>query len=63
MVINMMIPIVFPGSFGFQALPEIFKNLHAFLREADEDVFLHQQNQDLVGFFHKSPCFPDPGGG
>ena len=55
MVINMMIPLVYPGSFGFQALPDIFKNLHAFLREADEDVFLHQQNQDLVGFFTSLP--------
>ena len=55
MVINMMIPLVYPGSFGFQALPDIFKNLRAFLREADEDVFLHQQNQDLVGFFTSLP--------
>ena len=55
MVINMMLPVVYPASFGFQALPEIFKNLHAFLREADEDVFLCQHNQDLVGFFTSLP--------
>ena len=55
MVINMMLPVVYPGSFGFQALPEILKNLHAFLREADEDVFLCQHNQDPVGFFTSLP--------
>ena len=55
MVINMMLQVVYPASFGFQALPEIFKNLHAFLREADEDVFLCQHNQDLVGFFTSLP--------
>ena len=55
MVINMMIPVVYPESFGFQALPDIFKNLHAFLRNASEDIFLHQHNQDLVGFFTSLP--------
>ena len=55
MVINMMIPVVYPGSYGFQALPDIFKNLHAFLRDADEDVFLYQHNQDLVGSFTSLP--------
>ena len=55
MVINIMVPIVYPGSFGFQALPDIFKGLHAFLRDASEDLNLQQYNQDLVGFFTSLP--------
>ena len=55
MIINMMIPVVYPNSFGFQALPDIFKSLHAFLRDASEDILLRQYNQDLVGFFTSLP--------
>ena len=54
-VLNMMLPVVFPNSYGHQSLPEIFQGLHQYLSNVDEDIELMEFNQDLVGFFHKSP--------
>ena len=51
-LLNILFPAVYPGSFGLQTLPEIFKELHAFLCNAPIGIHLQQHNQDLVGFFH-----------
>ena len=50
-----MIPVVYPNSFGHQALPDIFNSLRKFLQNANEDIDLQQYNQDLVGFFTSLP--------
>ena len=50
-VLNMMLPVVFPSSYGHQSLPEIFQELHQYLSNVDEDIELMEFNQDLVGFF------------
>ena len=50
-----MLPVVFPNSYGHQSLPEIFRGLHHFLSNVDEDVELKEFNQDLVGFFTSLP--------
>ena len=49
-MLNILLPAVYPGSFGLQTLPEIFQELHAFLCSAALDIPLQQHNQDLVGF-------------
>ena len=54
-VSNILLPAVYPGSFGLQTLPEIFQELHALLRSAPIDIHLQQHNQDLVGFFTSLP--------
>ena len=54
-VLNILLPAVYPGSFGPQTLPELFQELHAFLRGAPIDIHLQQHNQDLVGFFTSLP--------
>ena len=51
----MMLPVVFPNSYGHQSLPEIFQGLHHYLSTVDEDIELKEFNQDLVGF---SQVFP-----
>ena len=53
--LNMMLPVVFPNSYGHQSLPEIFQGLHHYLSTVDEDIELKEFNQDLVGF---SQVFP-----
>ena len=52
-VLNILLPAVYPGSFGLQTLPEIFQGLRAFLCSAPIDIHLQQHNQDLVGFFYQ----------
>ena len=54
-VLNMMLPVVFPNSYGHQSLPEIFHGLHQYLSNVDEDIELLEFNQDLVGFFTSLP--------
>eukprot|EP00439_Symbiodinium_sp_Y106_P057401 s2246_g8.t1 len=54
-VLNMMLPVVFPNSYGHQSLPEIFQGLHQYLSNVDEDIELLEFNQDLVGFFTSLP--------
>ena len=49
-VLNILLPAEYPGSFGLQALPEIFQDLHASLCSAPMDISLQQHNQDLVAF-------------
>ena len=51
----MMLPVVFPNSYGHQSLPEIFQGLHHHLSTVDEDIELKEFNQDLVGFFTSLP--------
>ena len=53
--LNMMLPVVFPNSYGHQSLPEIFQGLHQYLSNVDEDIELMEFNQDLVGFFTSLP--------
>ena len=53
--LNMMLPVVFPNSYGHQSLPEIFQGLHHYLSTVDEDIELKEFNQDLVGFFTSLP--------
>ena len=50
-----MIPVVYPNSFGYQTLPEIFSCQHNFLRDASADITLQQYNQDLARFFMSLP--------
>ena len=54
-VLNILLPALYPGSFGLQTLPGIFQELHAFLCGAPTDIHLRQHNQDLVGFFTSLP--------
>ena len=54
-VLNILLPAVYPGSFGLQTLLEIFQESHAFLCNAPIDIHLQQHNQDLVGFFTGRP--------
>ena len=49
-MLNILLPAVYPGSFGLQTLPESFQELRAFLCSAPIDISLQQRNQDLVGF-------------
>ena len=55
MVLNILLPAVYPGSFGLQTLPETFQGLHASLCNAPIDIHLQQHNQDLVGFITSLP--------
>ena len=50
-----MLPRVFPNSYGHQSLPEIFQGLHHYLSTVDGDIELREFNQDLVGFFTSLP--------
>ena len=54
-MLNILLPAVYPGSFGLQTLPEIFQELHAFLCSAPIDIYLQQHYQDMVGFFTSLP--------
>ena len=54
-MLNILLPALYPGSFGLQTLPEIFQELHAFLCSAPIDIPLQQHNEDLVGFFTSLP--------
>ena len=54
-MLNILLPAVYPGSFGLQTLPEIFQELRAFLCNAPIDIHLQQRSQDLVGFFTSLP--------
>ena len=54
-VLNILLPAVYPGSFGRQTLPEIFQELHAFLCNSPIDIHQQQHNQDPVGFFTSLP--------
>ena len=47
-VLNLLLPAVYPGSFGLQTLPAIFLG-------APIDIHLRQHNQDLAGFFTSLP--------
>ena len=47
-MLNILLPAVYPGSFGLQTLPEICQELRAFLCSAPIDIHLQQRNQDLV---------------
>ena len=55
-VLDILIPAVYPGSFGLQSLSEIFQELHAFFCNAPIHIHLQQHNQDLVGFFTSRGC-------
>ena len=55
-MLDVLLPAVYPCSFGLQTLPEISQELHAFLRGAPIDINIQQRNQDLVGFF--TSCQP-----
>ena len=54
-VFNMLLPAVYPGSFGLQTLPEIVQGLHAFLCKTPVGIQLQQHDQDLVGCFTRLP--------
>ena len=54
-MLNILLPAVYPGSFGLQTLPKIFQELHAFLCGAPIDIHIQQHNQDSVGFFTSLP--------
>ena len=51
----MMLPVVFPNSYGHQSLPEIFQGLHQYLSNVDEDIELMELNQDWWVFSQVSP--------
>ena len=54
-MLNILLPAVYPGSFGLQTLPEIFQELRAFPCSASIDIHLQQHSQDLVGFYTSLP--------
>ena len=47
---------VFPDSFGLKTMPEMFQELHSFLRTTPVEEFILQSNQDLIGFFTSIPA-------
>ena len=46
--LNMMLPVVFPNSYGHQSLPEIFQGLHQYLSNVDEDIELMEAVNHLI---------------
>ena len=51
-----MIKDVFPHSFGNATMPQMFLELHKFLRCTPHEHDLLQSNQNLVGFFTSIPA-------
>eukprot|EP00439_Symbiodinium_sp_Y106_P041869 s2113_g5.t1 len=47
---------VFPHSFGNAIMPQMFSDVHKFLRFTPLEHHLLQSNQDLVGFFTSIPA-------
>ena len=56
-VLDLMLRIVCPRSFGLDTLPRILQNLTVFLQQLPNDADPVVYNQDLVGFFTSIPVF------
>ena len=52
-VLNKLLPAVYPGSFGLQALPEAFQELRAFLSNAPIDIYICISVTKICWAFYK----------